>query len=187
MKRKVGAIIAIIIAILLVAVMFIPRASANQYATETILDSERGINIRYPKTGNNKLDEKTIKYVNSLIDEHSKYGEGDVLSVDYNCFSSAFTNIIRINSSYEKPNSNPNERNIKAYGKYFAYFKAFSSAPAASQVQELYPGTGTGITIEEIMNLIVAKLIEASKPKPTEKKADSNKKLIALTFDDGPG
>ena len=64
MKRK---ILAIILTALMVLWIALPRHIENGFIVESIIDDNMGINVHYPKTGNEKLDKDIYFYISKII------------------------------------------------------------------------------------------------------------------------
>lgn len=160
MKRK---ILAIILTALMVLWIAVPRHIENGFIVESIIDDNMGINVHYPKTGNEKLDKDIYFYVSKIIREHQESGKKDtILHMTFECYSSFFT-VIRFTIAYEKENTPRFEYVTKISHKNFFTFTRAKNASSA----------------------VIADA-GADNDSPTPSKPLNGKKLIALTFDDGP-
>lgn len=147
----------ILLAIIMALVICLPRPSVHSYAVESIIDYDKGISIHYPKTGNEKLDNRIYSYVTKLVKEHNDSGKRDaLLSVTFDCYSSFFT-IIRFKVTLQKQSSTRSAYLTKTKYNYF-----FTLDKSNALVTTAYMGGGENE--QEVKGT----------------------KLVALTFDDGP-
>lgn len=157
MKRKA---LAVIMTVLLALVVIIPRPTENRYYVKSIIDYQKGINVHYPTSINDKIDSDIYRFISKEIREHEESGKRNaLLNISFDCYSSFFTVII-FKISIERENTTRSERLAKT--RYKSFF-------TLSKGQEVSPIAPTLAYKED-----------------NSKNIPAGKKLVALTFDDGP-
>ena len=165
MKEK---IIAVITSIVIICWLAIPRHHTNQFYVESIIDYEKGINVHYPLTGNEKLDKDIYSFISSTIRIHEENIKDSLLNISFECYSSIFT-VIRFKITTEKESSIRSSHLIKTEYKNFYTFKR-----------------GSNIAVSTSFDLTSADALPNDTDDPLINSPLENKKLVALTFDDGP-
>lgn len=158
MKQKT---VAIILAMVILIWIAIPRHKPNPFPVNSIIDYEKGINVHYPVTGNNNLDKKIEIFINQTIDEYTKKNlTNSFLYIHFSCYSSLFT-MFRFKITIQK---DPALRNFFKTSSSYKNFLALNSTKNTNIKAVANPPVET----------------------PPITPPNPNKKLIALTFDDGP-
>lgn len=149
-----------ILAVILIIWVSIPRQKTNPYYVESVIDYEAGVSAHYPVTGNEKLDSKMQNFVNQTVEEYKASGQKNtILNISFKCYSSLFT-IIRFRVSTDKEQNARGEFTSTHWHKNFFTFSSKPYIPTVSTMSTVDNGTHTEIK--------------------------KDKKLVALTFDDGP-
>lgn len=147
----------ILLSIIMMLIICLPRPSGHNYEVESIIDYDKGISVHYPKTGDEKLDDRIYAYISRLIREHDESGKRDaLLSVSFDCYSSVFT-VIRFKITLQKQSST---RSTYLTNTRYNYF----------------------FTLKKNEPVMTIAYMGGEKSEESPK----GKKLVALTFDDGP-